>query len=136
MTAIQEGTQVPLGGDVATTSSRQYQPYLDAAWGLKNRWHPAVFSHELAEGAVEPVRIAGVPILLRRVDGEVLAVRDQCIHRGVRLSARPLYLTDDTVTCWYHGFTYDLRDGKLRTIVAAPDDELVGKVGIHPSPRL
>ena len=80
MTAIQEGTQVPLGGDIG--------------------------------------------------------VRDQCIHRGARLSARPLCLTDDTVACWYHGSTYDLRDGKLRTIVAAPDDELVGKVGIHPSPHV
>lgn len=134
MTAIQEGMQVPLGTEVASTSNRLYQPYLDAAWGLKNHWYPAVFSHELAEGAVEAVRIAGVPVLLRRVHGTVFAVRDQCLHRGVRLSARPLCLTDETVTCWYHGFTYDLRDGILRTIVAAPDDELVGKVGIQTFP--
>ena len=130
----QDGMQIPLGSDVASTPHRQYQPYLEAVWGFKNHWYPALFSHELTQEGLQAIRIAGVPILLRRVDGEVFAVRDQCLHRGVQLSARPLCLTEDTVTCWYHGFTYGVRDGKLRTIVAAPDDELIGKVGIQTFP--
>lgn len=33
------------------TAAKSYQPYVDAKWGLKNHWYPALFSHELEEGA-------------------------------------------------------------------------------------
>jgi phenylpropionate dioxygenase-like ring-hydroxylating dioxygenase large terminal subunit len=106
-------------------------PYLEASWGIRNHWYPALFSHELADGAVKPITIAGENILLRRSKGRVHALKDECVHRGVRISARPTCLTEDTVTCWYHGFTYNLEDGKLCNIVAAPEDPLIGKVGIR-----
>jgi nitrite reductase/ring-hydroxylating ferredoxin subunit len=107
------------------------QPYVDAVWGLRNHWYPAAFSHEVAEDAVHGVTIGGENVLLRRSRGTVYALRDECVHRGVRISARPTCLTRDTVTCWYHGFTYSLKDGKLFSIVAAPDDPLIGKVSIR-----
>ncbi len=106
-------------------------PYLEASWGIRNHWYPALFSHELADGAVKPITIAGENILLRRSKGRVHALKDECVHRGVRISARPTCLTEDTITCWYHGFTYNLEDGKLSNIVAAPEDPLIGKVGIR-----
>lgn len=112
----------------------QYQPYKDAAWGFINHWYPALFSNELAEDQVQGVQICGIPIALRRVDGKVYALKDQCIHRGVRLSAKPMCLTKETITCWYHGFTYDLDDGKLSSIVANPDDPLIGTTGITSYP--
>jgi nitrite reductase/ring-hydroxylating ferredoxin subunit len=68
------------------------------------------------------------------VDGKVHALKDQCIHRGVRLSAKPMCLTKDTVTCWYHGFTFNLDDGKLTTIVANPDDPLINTTGVTTYP--
>ncbi len=111
-----------------------YAAYLDAAWGLKNYWYPALFSHELEEGGVKGVTISGAPILLRRAKGKAYALSDQCVHRGVKLSLKPTCLTDDTVSCWYHGFTYDLNDGKLVSIVAAPDDPLIGKVRLRTFP--
>ena len=111
-----------------------YAAYLDAAWGLKNYWYPALFSHELPEGGVKGVEIAGSPILLRRAKGKAYALSDQCVHRGVKLSMKPTCLTEDTVSCWYHGFTYDLNDGKLVSIVAAPDDPLIGKVRLRTFP--
>src|SRR6185437_15206891 len=77
------------------------------------------------------VTIGGHEIALRRVKGKVYAVRDRCVHRGVRMSLRPTCLTDDTITCWYHGFTYQLTDGVLKTIVSSPDDPLIGQVRIR-----
>ncbi len=106
-------------------------PYVDAAWGLRNHWYPAAFSYEVVEDDVKGVQICGEYILLRRSEGKVYALKDECAHRGVRISAKPTCLTKDTVTCWYHGFTYNLKDGKLFSIVAAPDDPLIGKVGIR-----
>lgn len=112
----------------------QYQPYKDAAWGFVNHWYPALFSEELGEDKVEGIQICGIPIVLRRVDGKVYALKDQCLHRGVRLSAKPMCFNKSTITCWYHGFTFDLDDGKLSTIVANPDDPLVGTTGITSYP--
>jgi len=112
----------------------QYQPYKDAAWGFINHWYPALFSGELAEDQVEGIQICGIPILLRRVDGRVLALKDQCVHRGVRLSAKPMCFNKKTISCWYHGFTFDLETGGLTTIVGNPDDKLIGTTGITTYP--
>ena len=114
--------------------SRQYAPYIEADWGFKNTWYPALFSNELAEGGLKGVSIGGHDIALRRARGRAWALADRCAHRGVKLSARPKCLTDETVTCWYHGFTYGLEDGILKTIVASPNDPLIGKVRIRTYP--
>jgi phenylpropionate dioxygenase-like ring-hydroxylating dioxygenase large terminal subunit len=81
--------------------ARQYQPYLEAEWGFKNSWYPALFTSELKENQVKGVTIAGHEIALRRGRDQVYAIRDRCAHRGVRMSLRPTCLTDDTITCWY-----------------------------------
>jgi phenylpropionate dioxygenase-like ring-hydroxylating dioxygenase large terminal subunit len=119
---------------VRAALTRQYQPYLEAAWGFKNAWYPALFSTELKTGKVKGVTIAGHEIALRRTEAQVFAIRDRCAHRGVRMSLRPTCLTQDTITCWYHGFTYGLADGLLKTIVASPDDPLIGKVRLRTYP--
>lgn len=112
----------------------QYQPYKDAAWGFINHWYPALFTNELAEDQVEGIQICGIPIVLRRVNGKVYALKDQCPHRGVRLSAKPTCFTENTISCWYHGFTFDLETGRLVTIAANPDDNLVGTTGVTTYP--
>lgn len=112
----------------------QYQPYKDAAWGFINHWYPALFSDELEEDQVEGIQICGIPIVLRRVNGKVLALKDQCLHRGVRLSEKPMCFNKSTISCWYHGFTFDLETGELVTIAANPDDKLVGTTGITTYP--
>lgn len=112
----------------------QYQPYKDAAWGFINHWYPALFTSDLPEDKVEGIQICGVPIVLRRVDGKVHALKDQCLHRGVRLSEKPMCFNKKTISCWYHGFTFDLEDGRLSTIVGNPDDKLIGTTGITTYP--
>ena len=112
-------------------TKKQYQPYLEAEWGFINHWYPAAFSEEVVEGDIKGIQIAGVPIMLRRSKGKIYALKDQCLHRGVKFSKKPMCLNDETVTCWYHGFTYNLDDGMLSTIVAAPDDKLIGSTGIQ-----
>lgn len=125
--------------------SAKWSRYLDAELGLRNHWYPAFFSADLDEADTsgeygEPVAnvrvetLLGERILFRRVDGEVLAVEDRCLHRGVALSRRPECYTPGTVTCWYHGFTYDLDDGNLRSVISDPDCGLIGKVALRTYP--
>jgi phenylpropionate dioxygenase-like ring-hydroxylating dioxygenase large terminal subunit len=117
-----------------TKTQSQYDPYKDASWGFINHWYPALFSNELEEDQVEGIQICGVPIVLRRSNGKVFALKDQCLHRGVRLSEKPMCFNKETITCWYHGFTYGLEDGDLSTIVGNPDDKLIGTTGITTYP--
>lgn len=114
--------------------TKQYQPYIEASWGFANHWYPAVFSNELPENDVKGVTICGHEIALRRSEGKVYGIADRCVHRGVRLSARPTCLAAGTITCWYHGFTFDLNDGHLKTIVGSPTDAVIGTVGMRTYP--
>jgi len=115
-------------------ASRQYAPYLEASWGLKNHWYPALMSRELPEKTVKGATIAGHEIALRRAKGKVYALQDRCVHRWVRMSAQPLTLSDEHMTCWYHGFCYGLEDGELKTIVGAPDDPVIGTTRVRTYP--
>ncbi|WP_432239515.1 Rieske 2Fe-2S domain-containing protein [Herbaspirillum robiniae] len=118
----------------SSQKNKQYQPYIDAKWGLKNHWYPALFSDELKEGEFKAVTICGEPILLRRENGKLYAIEDRCCHRGVRMSKKPFSFKPCTVTCWYHGFTYNLENGRLDTILAAPNDPLIGNASIKVYP--
>ncbi len=119
--------------------------YVEASLGFREHWYPAFFSHELAEADTSdasgsPVRhlltrvILGERLLFRRVQGRVYCVKDQCIHKGVPFSRRPECYSAHGLTCWYHGFTYDVRDGRLTTIVTDPDSPLIGRatLGAYP----
>ena len=64
-------------------------------------------------------------MLLKRIDGKVYAIRDRCLHRGVPLSRKPDCYTKDTITCWYHGYTYRFQTGELVNILAVPDSRLI-----------
>lgn len=123
-------------GNRANSAREQklYQNYKDAEWGFINHWYPALFSSELADGDAEGIKICGIPLVLRRAKGKVYALKDQCLHRGVRLSKKPMCLSDTTITCWYHGYTFDLESGELVSIVAAPDDKIIGTTGITSYP--
>lgn len=117
-----------------SNARRLYGPYLEAEWGFLNHWYPARFSNEVPENGVVGLQICGIPIVLRRSKGRVYALKDQCVHRGVKLSQRPTCLTPETLTCWYHGFTYDLETGRLVSIAAAPQDKIIGTTGLQVFP--
>ena len=113
---------------------KPWQPYIEATLGFRNHWYLAFFSQELAEGEFRAEQLLGEKILFKRVNGQVYAVEDRCLHRGVRFSARLECYTANTVTCWYHGFTFNVQDGKLVGIVTDPTAPLIGRVAIATYP--
>ncbi|HLY66692.1 MAG TPA: Rieske 2Fe-2S domain-containing protein [Chloroflexota bacterium] len=115
-------------------SFRAWQPYLDAALGFRNHWYPAFFGAELAEGECRGQQLLGEPILFKRAGGSVYALPDRCAHRGTPFSVRPECYTRNTITCWYHGFTYDVRDGRLVAVVTDPESALIGKLSLKSYP--
>ncbi len=111
-----------------------WRAYVEATLGFRNHWYPAVFARELEGTTPLVVKLLGESLVLRRVDGHVKAVEDRCAHRRVPLSAKLECYTRDTITCWYHGFTYSLHDGKLVHVITEPGCALVGKMSIRTYP--
>jgi carbazole 1,9a-dioxygenase terminal dioxygenase component len=108
--------------------------YVAAKFGFRNHWYPALFSHEITDGDVRAVELLGEKILLRRIDGRVYGIRDRCLHRGVALSRKVECYSKDTITCWYHGFTYRFDSGELCNILGSPDSAVIGRRRIRTYP--
>jgi carbazole 1,9a-dioxygenase terminal dioxygenase component len=105
----------------------RWRNYLAAKLGFRNHWYPVRFSREVPENVVVPVKLLGENILLKRVNSRVYGIKDRCIHRGVRFSHKIECYTRDTITCWYHGFTYKWDSGLLCDVIASPDTPIIGK---------
>jgi carbazole 1,9a-dioxygenase terminal dioxygenase component len=108
--------------------------YVAAKFGFRNHWYPALFSAEITEEQVVPIQLLGERILLKRIRGRVFGIRDRCLHRGVQLSRKVQCFTKDTISCWYHGFTYRFEDGLLCDILGAPQSLAIGRknIGTYP----
>lgn len=52
-----------------------------------------------------------MPVMLLRLDGEVVAISATCTHLGGPLDEGKI--EGDTVTCPWHGSVFCVRDGKL-----------------------
>lgn len=108
--------------------------YVEAKFGFRNHWYPALFSNEIGEGEVVPIELLGEKIILRRIDGKLFGLRDFCVHRGVQLSKKVECYTKNTITCWYHGFTYRFSDGVLDSILGVGESAVIGNRKIKTYP--
>ena len=69
-----------------------------------NCWWVAAFSKDIEE-KLYPTTLMNIPVVLyRKKDGQVVAMEDRCPHRALPLSLGTL--SDDRVTCGYHGFVF------------------------------
>lgn len=126
--SLTEGTQSK------EISRRKWGRYVEASLGFRNHWYPIRYSNDIPEGEIVPVRLLGESIVLTRVDGNVRGLQDRCAHRGVRLSAQPLCFQKGTISCWYHGWTYDVADGRLCDVLTSPQSSVIGRVTIPTYP--
>jgi nitrite reductase/ring-hydroxylating ferredoxin subunit len=82
------------------------------ALGLRNYWYPAIARWRLRKKP-KGITLLGEKIVLFRDSGKVFALADRCSHRGAPLSmGNCLYPGSGTVSCPYHGWTFDGATGK------------------------
>ncbi len=82
--------------------------YDEAALGFRNYWYPAMMAHKLRHRPVA-LRILGEKLLFIRYRGKCFALEDRCAHRGMPLAiGRCEFPGTNTITCRYHGWTYDV----------------------------
>ena len=112
-----------------------WAPYVDATLGFRNHWYPALMSSEVEEGQPQKAKMLGENIIVNRIDGKVYAMRDRCAHRGVPFSRRLECFKKGTITCWYHGWTFDWGTGDVVGIITNPTSSQIGrqKVRVFPA---
>lgn len=76
-------------------------------------WHDAGAADAVAEGETLGVAVAGIPVALFRLDGEVFALHDLCSHGQARLSDG--FVEDGCVECPLHQGLVDIRNGAPRS---------------------
>ena len=96
---------------------------------LRQHWYVAALTAELSARPIART-ILGEPVAFYRNErGRVVALADQCPHRGYPLSLGTV--VDDVLVCGYHGFTYDC-DGLC---VAVPgQDRIPTKLAVRAYP--
>ena len=74
----------------------------------------AAEKQELENGRPKIVKLDGRNIALFKVNNEYYAVANNCLHRGGPLGEGEL--EEYKVTCPWHGWKYDVRDGSFTVI--------------------
>jgi phenylpropionate dioxygenase-like ring-hydroxylating dioxygenase large terminal subunit len=103
--------------------------------GWRNYWYPVMYCGEVGKKP-KAVRVLGEDVVLFRDAGKLFALRDRCAHRGQRLSTGYCaFRGTGTITCGYHGWTYDGATGECRGAIAeGPGAKVIEKVRIKPYP--
>lgn len=107
--------------------------YQAATTGLRNYWYPVMWSAALTGKPVQR-KVCDEEIMFIRDQGVAHALHDRCPHRGVPIS----YGTQEfpgTISCPYHGWTFDLQDGRMvAAITDGPDSPICGKARVKHYP--
>lgn len=109
-------------------------PRYDAAvLGFEDYWYPVMLSRSLKKKPVA-MRLFGRDIMFIRSGGKAVALEDRCPHRGVPLSLGKREFPG-TITCRYHGWTFDLKTGMLvAALTDGPDSPICGKARVATYP--
>lgn len=113
---------MPLYGLPPTRAADPYERYGIPPLGFRNYWYPAIRSRDIRRGP-QRIRLLGEAIAVYRDRDRVFAVRDRCAHHGARLSrGRCEFPGSGTISCPYHGWTYDGRTGAcVAQLMQGPD---------------
>jgi phenylpropionate dioxygenase-like ring-hydroxylating dioxygenase large terminal subunit len=112
-----------------------YRRFGIPALGFENYWYPIITAREIGQKP-HAVRLIGHDIVLFRDAGKLFALDDRCPHRGVKLSAgKCAYAGSGTISCPYHGWTFDGASGQLvAALMEGPDSPLTRKLAVRSYP--
>jgi phenylpropionate dioxygenase-like ring-hydroxylating dioxygenase large terminal subunit len=90
-------------------------------------WHPVAFADDVDDAPVA-VRLLDESLVIVRLNGEVTAFRDLCIHRGTALSAGKV--AGENLQCAYHGWEFD-STGRCVRIPSRPQGSIPTKARVE-----
>jgi phenylpropionate dioxygenase-like ring-hydroxylating dioxygenase large terminal subunit len=97
-------------------------------FGLRNYWYPAIVASELPHNETRTVQLLGDNIVVfRGRDGAIGALENRCPHRGPMLSlGQPNVWDIGTLTCRYHGATFNTQGDCVAFLGDGPDSRMCG----------
>jgi nitrite reductase/ring-hydroxylating ferredoxin subunit len=111
----------------------QWPTYNAATLGFRDHWYPVVWEREIGDKPYA-VTLLGEKIVLVRDGDKVYGLHDRCPHRGVPLSLGRREFPG-TVSCAYHGWTYDVTNGTLAAVITdGPESPICGRVSVKTYP--
>lgn len=84
---------------------------------LASFWHPVAFVHDVAESPVAAT-LLDQNLVIYRTQAGITVAKDQCPHRGVRVSLG--HIDGDRLICPMHGLHFDA-EGRCTKIPSLPD---------------
>src|SRR5437773_91871 len=97
------------------------------ALGLREYWYPALEDRKV-KGKPVGVKICGEDLVFfRGKDGQVACLWNVCPHRGGSLMHGDCHFPG-TISCPYHGWTFDGDANLLAVLPEGPDSKMPGKV--------
>jgi phenylpropionate dioxygenase-like ring-hydroxylating dioxygenase large terminal subunit len=124
------GFGIPQDGTGRVTDRRQLIPPL----GLREYWYPALAASKVPTKRPLYWRMLGEEIaFFRKADGGIGAVSDVCPHRGASMSDGFCFYKG-TISCPYHGATFDATGECKAFIPEGPDSKMPGSLKIKTYP--
>ena len=117
-------------GAVAGTGQRTRQRDVRALipeLGLTEYWYPALEARRVRRKPVGLKLLGEQLVFFRGADGEVKALHNVCAHRGGSLMHGDCHFAG-TVSCPYHGWTYDGEGNVLAVLPEGPESKVPGRV--------
>ena len=95
--------------------------------GFREYWYPALEARRVRGKPVHLKMLGDDLVVFRDTAGRVVALGDWCPHRGARLSLGVCEFPG-TVTCPYHGYTFDGTGQCVAGLIERPDSTFIGKL--------
>ena len=116
---------------VKPSERRQLTPVI----GLREYWYPAMEDRKVKKKPVG-LMITGIQLVFfRGKDGQVKALWNVCPHRGGSLMHGDCHF-EGTVSCPYHGWTFDGDGDVLAVLPEGPESKIPGKVKARKYPTI
>ena len=102
--------------------------------GYREYWYPGLFAKEVGPKKPVFVEIMGEDVVFFRGKADkIYALLDWCPHRSARLSQGESVFPG-TITCEYHGYTFDGQGECVAGLIEDPKSPLIGKMNVRSYP--
>ncbi len=106
-----------------------------APLGLKEYWYPALEAREVRNKPVGLKLLGEDLVFFRGANDQVTALWNVCPHRGASLMKGDCHY-EGTITCPYHGWTFDGDGNCFAVLPEGPDSKVPGRIKARTYPTL